>query len=208
MICNETMTIRSGALWDHRSLLGSLVEGRNGVLGEMKGFIFDDRDWTIHYLLLETSAWFDRRSVLITTSSVTCRENASGIIHTGLDPEQVKEGPRISGGSPLSRQEEARVRQYYELPRQDRSGALWNTRDMDGFRLWNGEGEIGRVSNLLIDGGSWKISRLVVEPYPGVGELSLLLPPEWIKQVQWQAAQAEVYLGPFLRRGGIGDEAR
>jgi uncharacterized protein YrrD len=49
--------------------MGYQLESRDGEIGKVKEFYFDDRRWTIRYLVAETGTWLADRQVLISPSA-------------------------------------------------------------------------------------------------------------------------------------------
>ena len=48
-----------------KTLKGYKLKSRDGEIGEVKEFYFDDRHWTIRYLVADTGSWLMDRQVLI-----------------------------------------------------------------------------------------------------------------------------------------------
>ena len=46
-------------------LKGFKVSATDGIIGTVANFLFDDKDWAIRYLVVETGGFFDDRRVLI-----------------------------------------------------------------------------------------------------------------------------------------------
>jgi hypothetical protein len=47
------------------ALQGYRVRATDGDVGELKDLYFDDRSWTIRYLVVETGNWLKGRKVLV-----------------------------------------------------------------------------------------------------------------------------------------------
>src|SRR5690606_2030668 len=52
------------------SLYNFELRARDGVIGKVKDFYFDDGYWAVRYLVVETGSWLDSRRVLIATSVI------------------------------------------------------------------------------------------------------------------------------------------
>ena len=48
-----------------KTLKGYALHSRDGEIGKVKEFFFDDRHWTIRYLVADTGNWLTDRQVLI-----------------------------------------------------------------------------------------------------------------------------------------------
>ena len=47
------------------TLKGYSLEGLDGEMGKVREFYFDDRFWTVRYLVADTGSWLTGRQVLI-----------------------------------------------------------------------------------------------------------------------------------------------
>ena len=48
-----------------KTLTGYSLQSLDGDIGKVKDLYFDDRDWTIRYLVADTGEWLGSRQVLI-----------------------------------------------------------------------------------------------------------------------------------------------
>ena len=48
-----------------KNLKGLSIGARDGDIGEANDFIFDDKNWTVRYLVADTNRWLPGRKVLI-----------------------------------------------------------------------------------------------------------------------------------------------
>ena len=48
-----------------KDLKGFSIGARDGDIGEANDFIFDDKNWTVRYLVADTNRWLPGRKVLI-----------------------------------------------------------------------------------------------------------------------------------------------
>jgi hypothetical protein len=98
------------------ALTGSRVMGRDGEVGTLQDFYFDDERWAIRYLIVRTGSWFTGREVLV--SPVFGREvgSSGGALHVDLTRAQIESAPDIDTAKPVSRQMEATYGAYYGYP--------------------------------------------------------------------------------------------
>jgi hypothetical protein len=52
-------------LYSAKDLQGYAIHARDGDLGKVQTFYFDDNDWGIHYLVVQTGSWFSSHYVLL-----------------------------------------------------------------------------------------------------------------------------------------------
>lgn len=98
------------------SLGGYVVEATDGEIGYVEEFLFDDDNWTIRYMVVDTGNWLSSRKVLISPSALGNPNWKTKTFHVVLTKEQVKNSPRIDTQKPVSRQQEAELHTYYDWP--------------------------------------------------------------------------------------------
>lgn len=92
------------------------LRARDGVLGKVKDFYFDDYHWTIRYLVVETGSWLGSRKVLLATSAVGVASWEDSLLSVDLTQDQVRHSPGIDTEQPVSREQETGLHQYYGWP--------------------------------------------------------------------------------------------
>ena len=99
-----------------KDLKGFSIGARDGDIGEANDFIFDDKNWTVRYLVADTNRWLPGRKVLISPIVVDQPDWEGKRLPVLLTQEQVKNSPDISLNEELSAQDEARYYNYYGFP--------------------------------------------------------------------------------------------
>jgi uncharacterized protein YrrD len=99
-----------------KQIEGRALRARDGTLGEVKDFIFDDAHWHIRYLVVETGAWLNTRRVLISSESVNSVQDDPDVFAVDLTMDQVRHSPELSANQPVAHEQEAALRMYYGWP--------------------------------------------------------------------------------------------
>lgn len=94
-------------------LMGYLIRATDGEIGGVQDFLFDDREWTVRYIVVDTGTWLPGRRVLIAPEAFGEPRWFEREIPVGLTKQQVKDSPDVDTRRPVSRQHEAEVRRYY-----------------------------------------------------------------------------------------------
>lgn len=89
------------------------LRARDGTIGHVKDLYFDDQQWGVRYLVVDTGSWLNSRKVLIATSAVKTPEWDAKLLPVDLTQEQVRNSPGIDTEKPVSRQHEAELYTYY-----------------------------------------------------------------------------------------------
>jgi len=109
-----------------KSLRGETIHASDGDFGSVDDFLFDDENWTIRYLVVDTGKWLPGRRVLISPASLETKARPSEIT-TSLSKEEIENSPDIYSDQPVSRQREAEYLDYFQYPYYWRGPALWGT---------------------------------------------------------------------------------
>jgi hypothetical protein len=108
-----------------KNLSGFTLGAIDGEIGKVKEFYFDDRTWTIRYLVADTGKWLSDRSVLISPYALSDIQTEETIIHVNLTKVQIENSPAIETNRPVSRQDELLYYPYYGYPSYWGGSSLW-----------------------------------------------------------------------------------
>ena len=96
-----------------KSLGNYEIEATDGSIGHVHSFLFDERNWTVRYLVVDTGKWLPGRKVLIAPAELGKPEGTAEVFPVDLTKEQVKNSPDINTEKPVSRQQEIELYKYY-----------------------------------------------------------------------------------------------
>ena len=108
-----------------KNLKGLSIGARDGDIGEANDFIFDDKNWTVRYLVADTNRWLPGRKVLISPIVVDQADWEGKRLPVLLTQEQVKNSPDISMDEELSAQDEVKYYNYYGFPYYWAGDEIW-----------------------------------------------------------------------------------
>ena len=106
-------------------LHGFAVEGIDGRIGRVEDLYFDDRAWTVRFLVVATGDWLDGRKVLISPIAVGDPDATGRVLPAAITREQVRRSPDIDSRKPVSRQHEVEQYAYYGYPYYWGGSGLW-----------------------------------------------------------------------------------
>lgn len=98
-----------------RDLEDLAIQATDGDIGSVHDFYFDDRSWTIRYLVVDTGSWLPGRRVLVSPMSVREARWSDRRLSVALTKAQVEGSPDIDTARPISRQHELLFTGYYGL---------------------------------------------------------------------------------------------
>lgn len=108
-----------------KDLRGYAIHATDGEIGKVEDFYFDDEDWAIRYLVVDTGSWLSSRKVLISPLALGHPDWMGKLLPVALTKSQVEHSPDIDTQKPVSRQHEAAYLRYYGQPYYWGGAGLW-----------------------------------------------------------------------------------
>lgn len=122
---------------------GYMLIGEDEEIGLCRDFLFDDRFWTVRYMVADTGKWLPGRKVLVSPVSMAEPDWTTKRLPVRLNKEQLKNAPPLEEHMPVSQEYEARFLQYYGYPYYWMGGGLWGPgavpRELFGLASDHGE---------------------------------------------------------------------
>ena len=107
-----------------KKLEGHSLRATDGDIGHVKDLFFDDRTWTVRYLVADTGTWLSSRKVLISPTALGGADWEQRVLLVSLTQEQVRRSPPLDPSQPVTREHENQLTHYYNWPAYwDGSGA-------------------------------------------------------------------------------------
>jgi uncharacterized protein YrrD len=205
-----------------QALKGYTLNSRDGEIGKVKEFYFDDQHWTIRYLVADTGTWLTGRQVLISPYALMAVNTEKQNIEINLTKRQIEDSPPLESDKPVSRQFEDAYYGFYGWPmywggtdvwgaypfivhdpeklkeaaREEKSWDpyLRSSQDVTGSHLLATDGELGHVEDFLIDDATWTIRYLLVDTRNWWPGKKALISPAWIERISWLESKVVVNL--------------
>jgi len=77
-------------LYKAKTLKGYKLDSRDGEIGKVKEFYFDDKHWAIRYLVADTGNWLTGRQVLISPHALVRVIEDGQCITVNLTKKQIR----------------------------------------------------------------------------------------------------------------------
>jgi hypothetical protein len=205
-----------------KTVKGYGLNSLDGEIGTVKEFYFDDQYWAVRYLVAETGRWLPGRQVLISPHALGVIDGEKHDIAVKLTKKQIELSPDLSVDKPVSRQFEDDYYGYYGWPTYWSGNYMWgpypglvrdsdrerglprpqemgnphlrSTHEVTGYHISASDGEIGHVSDFIIDDETWAIRYLIVDTLNWWPGKKILLAPQWIERVSWGESKVVVDL--------------
>ena len=203
-------------------LKGYQLDSIDGTIGSARGFYFDDKYWSIRYLIAKTGGWLSDRKVLLSPYSMSAIDPVDETVSLALTKRQIEDSPSTDTDAPVSQQFEDSYYNYYGYPaywygpytwgyypylERNRSkwvgseltGTPWDrrlrsTHEVTGYHIVASDGEIGHVEDFIIDEETWAIRYLIVATTNFWPGKKILVSPQWIASVSWDKREVVVDL--------------
>lgn len=99
-----------------KEIMGYTLSAKDGKIGSSKDFLFDDKFWTVRYLVANTGKWLFGRTVLISPISLGRPGWDTQEFSIRLTKAQIEDAPGLEEGLPVSRQHEIEFFKHYDWP--------------------------------------------------------------------------------------------
>ena len=96
-----------------KGLMGSKLAATDGEIGVVREMYFEDQEWVMRYLVVETGSWLTGRQVLIAPRALGEVDAQSGTMAVNLSKDQICSAPPIETDKPISRQYEEQIYEHY-----------------------------------------------------------------------------------------------
>ena len=205
-----------------KTLKGYKLNSRDGEIGKVKEFYFDDRHWAIRYLVADTGNWLTGRQVLISPYALVAVNKEEQNIAVDLTKKQIEDSPSLNSDKPVSLQFEQAYYGYYGWPIYWGGAYMWgpytylernlekwktsnqgekawdphlrSTKVVTGYHIQASDGEIGHVEDFIIDDENWAIRYLIVDTLNWWTGKKVLIAPKWIERASWSESKVFINL--------------
>ena len=205
-----------------KMLKGYSLNSRDGEVGRVKEFYFDDRHWAVRYLVADTGSWLSERQVLISPHALGAIDHDKHHIVVNLTLRQIEDSPPLGTDLPVSKQFQEAYYGHFGWPTYWSGPYMWgsypqivreraeritlgdhkgewdphlrSTHDVDGHHVEAIDGTIGHVEDFIIDNDTWAIRYLVVNTHNWWPGKKVLVSPKWIERIVWNESKVVVNL--------------
>jgi hypothetical protein len=205
-----------------KEIIGYSVHAKDGDIGKVINFYFDDQRWIIRYLVADTGGWLSGKKVIISPAGFYDKPDwANHSFPVAFTKDMVKECPDVDADKPISRRYEEEISKYYNWPiyweafpqstvspiapametmeseiykpREERGDMhLRSAKEVIGYHIQAEDGSIGHIDDFIIEDDSWDIRYLVVDTRNWLPGRKVLIAPLWVKNVSW--AESKVFV--------------
>ncbi len=173
--------------------MGYAIQGKDGLKGKVKDFLFDEEGWIVRYLDADFKELKKEERILIPTSSLQETDWQEEIFHTGLNSDEIESSPTLKEELPVSRKYEQELNKHYNLdvywpfmyhasvgapvlypPRPLRTPSkmvdeeeidtsLRSFSEVKGYHIRAKDDTLGEVIDLIVDDEDWQIVYMIAD---------------------------------------------
>ena len=92
---------------------GYQIHASDGTIGRVADFLVEDGDWSIRYLIVDTSVWWVGKAVLVSPRSVLKTNWPGRTVDLDVTQQQVRDSPAYDGVETVDRVFERQFHGYY-----------------------------------------------------------------------------------------------
>ncbi len=97
----------------------------DGAVGDVVDFLFDDDQWAVRYLVVDSEPWLPRRQVLVSPIAVAETKWGEQRLRLSVNRDQVANSPDFGAQAPISREHEMAYLAHYGYPSYWGGDSLW-----------------------------------------------------------------------------------
>ncbi len=179
------------------------IEARDGIAGKAKEFYFDDGNWAVRYLVVETLPRLSGKRVLIAPGLFDVIEPDTKKITVNLSRDDIVRSPSADEHRPVAREREYELNRHYgwpvywaegsmvlqpaqvepDLPSYGGDGHLRSTGILTGFHVSARGEKYGKLDDFIIDDAAWRIRSLAVTTNGFLNRRQVLVCPEELAHI-------------------------
>ena len=165
------------------------IAATDGYLGRVGDVCFDDRSWSVRYLVVDAGTGLPSCRVLVSPSAV--RRSEPPILHVAVSKQQFAASPDVSTRGLLGSSTPSGGVKPANLARAGENGDvhLKTATEVMGYDVQTEDGKIGHVKDVLVDDQAWAIRYLVVDTEHRWEGKTVLVSPAWLINVTWDASK-------------------
>lgn len=200
-------------LYRARSTDNYTICSKDGTIGRVREFLFDDQKWNVRYMVADTGTWFPGRKVLVSPEFMLELSQEKQCINVDLVKKQIKDSPPLSSDKPVDRQKDNPGWGFFLLPEspltklpddQDIQNDL-NRRELEerreeerswdrhlrstlaatGITIEAPDGEVGQIEDFIVDDTNWDIRYFIVKTSGWWPGHHVLVAPPWVSKMNW-----------------------
>jgi hypothetical protein len=118
-----------------QDLEGCALSATDGPIGHVTDCYFDDEQWVLRFLVVETGSWLASRKVLISPYAIGQPDWHAKVLPVSITREQVRSSPDVDTGQPVSRHHALQILSHFGFPSFWLGAGSWGSAEFPGAML-------------------------------------------------------------------------
>ncbi len=97
------------------AVTGYHIHARDGDIGHVADFLVDDADWSIHYLIVDTTNWWPGKKVLVSPRLAGEIDWSDRLVDLDVDRQRIKDSPAYDPTMTIDRAYDEKLLTYYGI---------------------------------------------------------------------------------------------
>jgi len=99
------------------AVTGYHIHASDGEIGHVRDFIVDDIDWSIHYLVVDTTNWWPGKKILVSSRSAGYINWTERLVNLDIDRQMIKNSPTYDTSIVIDPAYDKKILAYYGIKR-------------------------------------------------------------------------------------------
>jgi hypothetical protein len=163
-------------LWEACMMMGYAARGSDGAIGTVSDLLFDDAEWRVRWVVIDTRYWLPQRQVLVPASLLGNIDPIRRDLAVRLTVRQIEESTPAAQHVPVS---------HRASTLQGGDPHLRSVEAVVGHRVHLLDGMIGHIEEFLVDDADWTIAYIRVDACKWRPGDKVLLAPFSVREIDW-----------------------
>jgi sporulation protein YlmC with PRC-barrel domain len=207
-----------------KDLIGFRIHATDGDIGHVRDLYFDDEQWRVRQVVVDTGHWLPGRQVLVSPRLLVSADPRRHRLGAALTQQQVRTSPSIASEKPISRHHEIDPDAYLNMlffwtdgdflrsipgttADHDDDRHLYSVRGVTNYTVHASDGDVGHVGDLMVDGDSWAIESIVVDVRRWLPGQHVLIPTASVAWISELEMSVHVRASAEAVRAGVRNDA-
>ena len=98
-----------------KAVTGYHIHATDGEIGHVEDFLIEDADWSIRYLLVDTTNWWAGKTVLVSPRSVRDIDWSDQLVNLDVNRQRIQDSPAYDPSVTIDRAFEEKFLTYYGI---------------------------------------------------------------------------------------------
>jgi sporulation protein YlmC with PRC-barrel domain len=97
------------------AVTGYHIHASDGDIGHVHDFLIDDGEWSIRYLVVDTTNWWPGKKILVSTRSAGEIDWTARLVNLAMDRQRIKDGPAYDPSMTVDQAYDEKLLAYYGI---------------------------------------------------------------------------------------------